>query len=300
MAETLIGIDVGGTKIEGTLVDRFGHVLDTYKVPARSGNACVVEDVVTVARHLSDEALPVGIGIPGRVDTAHGMVWDVVNLGILELPLAEEVSSQLGSDVRVVNDVNAAALGASAALASGDVGNDALEVMAFLNLGTGLAAGVTRYGKLDHGFSGALGEIGHIPVDPNQLPCPCGQRGCLETVGSGKGLRELWPQANPAMPDIIARCEQGDEHAQEVLAKVMHAIGDALQIITQTYDPHIIVIGGGISKTGEPLLQAISKEMTRRASSSHFIETIDIPSRLRLAPSGVPIGAIGAAMSLLS
>lgn len=290
----LIGIDVGGTKIEGVLTDAAGTVLATHRVPARSGEAQVIEDIVTVARAVSDRPLPVGIGIPGQVDSEHGVVRDIVNLGIVSLELAREVSSAFGAPVRVENDVNAAALGAAAVLGeeAQSEGN-----FIFLNFGTGLAAGIVHNGVLEHGASGAIGEIGHVPVDPNQLPCACGQHGCLETVASGGAVTRLWPQADPPMPDILRRADQGDAQAVRVRDMVIHAIGDTVQIVIQAYDPAVIAIGGGMAKTGQPLMDAIAAELNRRAAASHFLQTLDMPARLRLLPADEPVGAIGAALA---
>ena len=290
----LIGIDVGGTKIEGVLTDAAGTVLATHRVPARSGEAQVIEDIVTVARAVSDRPLPVGIGIPGQVDSEHGVVRDIVNLGIVSLELAREVSSAFGAPVRVENDVNAAALGAAAVLGeeAQSEGN-----FIFLNFGTGLAAGIVHNGVLEHGASGAIGEIGHVPVDPNQLPCACGQHGCLETVASGGAVTRLWPQTDPPMPDILRRADQGDAQAVRVRDMVIHAIGDTVQIVIQAYDPAVIAIGGGMAKTGQPLMNAIAAELNRRAAASHFLQTLNMPARLRLLPADKPVGAIGAALA---
>lgn len=293
--ERFIGIDVGGTKIEGVLADGSGEVLGSCRVPARPGGEHVVEDVVHVARELSETPLPVGIGIPGQVDSDAGVVRDIVNLDIVELNLADQVGAALGAPVHVENDVNAAALGA-AALCGGQARPG--QSIVFLNFGTGLAAGVVRDGRIDHGARGALGEIGHIPVDPNQLPCPCGQRGCLETVASGGAVARLWTtDGRPPMPDLIEHAQEGQAQAAHMLGIVTHAMGDVLQIVAQAYDPARILIGGGMAKTGQPLLDVIADELRRRETTCHFLETIDIPSRLALVPPEAPVGAIGAALA---
>lgn len=290
-----IGIDIGGTKIEGVLADPTGAVHATCRISARPGNDLVVEDTVRVARSLTEEPVPVGIGIPGQIDAEHGVVRNVVNLGITELALADEVGARLGAPVRIENDVNAAALGAAAVV--GGERKAGTGTVVFLNLGTGLAAGIVRDGRLDRGSTGAIGEIGHVPVDPNRLPCPCGQRGCLETVACGGAVARLWPSADPAMPDILRRAAQGDPEARRVRDMVLHAIGDALQIVAQAYDPRLILVGGGMARTGAPLFDAIGAEMRRRAEGCPFLTTLDIPSRVRPVPDGAPIGAIGAALA---
>ena len=169
--------------------------------------------------------------------------------------------------------------------------------IAFRNFGTGLAAGIVENGVLMHGYSGAAGEIGHIPVEPHRLKCPCGQYGCLETVCSGASVGRLWPNADPPMPDLIRRAKKREAKAVDVLDMVVRAIGDTIQILAQSVDPRLIILGGGMAKTGEPLVEVITAELRRRESQCRFLETLDLPARLRLAPVGQPVGAIGAAMA---
>ncbi|PWG63617.1 ROK family protein [Bifidobacterium callitrichidarum] len=295
-----VGVDIGGTKIEAVLVDAAGSVAASHRVPARRGAGNVVEDVTALVRTVAGEHLGelagVGIGTPGQVDSEAGTVSHVVNLDIDTLALGPEVGERLGGiPVRVENDVNAAALGA-AQLVPGARGEG---TVVFLNFGTGLAAGVIVDGVLQHGFSGAAGEVGHIPIDPNRFACPCGQRGCLETVCSGASVQRLWPaDGRPAMPDLIERahCEQAD--AVRVLGIVSHAMGDALQIVGQAFDPRVIIVGGGMAKTGEPLLDVMSDELFRREADCPFLKGLHLADRLRLAPVDQPIGALGAALAV--
>ena len=154
-----------------------------------------------------------------------------------------------------------------------------------------------RGGQAEHGYSGSIGEIGHLPIDPNGFECPCGQRGCLETVASGGAVAKLWPSANPPMPDLIRKARQGDGHANDVLAMVAHAMGDTIQIVAQAYDPQRIIIGGGMAKTGDALIEVIQAELSRRAEGCRFLTTLDIASNIRIAAIDQPIGAIGAALA---
>lgn len=292
-----VGIDVGGTKIEAVFVDGTGSVLGNARIPARRGNEAVVEDIVHVARQAAGERFDtvsaIGIGTPGTVDSATGHVDNIVNLGVTSLDMGPEVARRTGVPVHVENDVNAAAVGA-VTLLGGSEGVDG--TIAFLNFGTGLAAGIVQDGVLLHGYSGAAGEIGHIPIEPHRLKCPCGQYGCLETVCSGAAVGRLWPNADPPMPDLIRCARRREAEAVEVLDMVVRAIGDAIQILAQSVDPRLIIVGGGMAKTGEPLVEVITAELRRRESQCRFLESLDLPARLRLAPKGQPVGAIGAAM----
>lgn len=290
-----VGVDVGGTKIEAVLVDASGEIAASDRVPARPGNEAVLDDVTSLVRGVSGghAVEAVGVGIPGQVDAATGRVAHVVNLGIEELELGALAGERLGVPVHVENDVNAAAAGAARALCGGDPSG----TIVCLNFGTGLAAGVVVDGRVFHGFSGAAGEIGHVPVDPNRFVCPCGQRGCLETVCSGASVARLWPtdDGRPAMPDLIARAREGHEDAVRVLGMVTHAIADALQMIGQAYDPRLIVLGGGMAKTGRPLLDVIGEALQAREADCPFLAGLRLRDRLRLAPADMNLGALGAA-----
>ena len=288
-----VGIDIGGTKIEAVLVDERNTVLNTCRIPARPGAQNVLDDVSGTTRRLGGEPVAVGVGLPGQVDSVTGVVRDIVNLDIVKLELGREASKALGIPVQVENDVNAAALGAVALI---DDQVSAGDTVVFLNFGTGLAAGVVRDGHVERGYSGSYGEIGHIPVDPNKFLCNCGQRGCLETVTSGGSVAKLWP-GQPPLPDLIEKTKAGEPRAMEVYGIVQHGLADTIQVVGQAYDPKLIVLGGGMAKTGRPLLDMIVEEMRRREETSHFITSLHLPERLRLAPVEQPIGAIGAALA---
>lgn len=319
-----VGVDIGGTKIEAVAVDAHGAIVADRRIPARRGGDNVVEDVAGLVRDVVADAtggaagcgadstgpgLPgvvasVGIGTPGRVDSATGHVSNIVNLDVDELALGPRVSELLGGvPVTVENDVNAAAVGAANALDDTlDGGGEGAQAgsTVVLNFGTGFAAGILIDGVLQHGAGGACGEIGHIPIDPNRFPCPCGQAGCLETVCSGSAVARLWPvpadSGTAPMPDLITRARAGEPEAGRVLAMVAHAIGDGLQIVVQTVDPDVIILGGGMAKTGTPLVEVVRDEMRRREATCPFLAGLHIGDRLRLAPTDVPLGAYGAAV----
>ena len=154
-----IGVDVGGTKIEAVLVDAMGTVLGSARIPARHGNDAVIEDIVAVAHQAAgerfDEVRAIGIGTPGTVDSASGHVGNIVNLDVVSLDMGPLVSQRSGVPAHVENDVNAAAVGAATVLGGAD---GMAGTIAFLNFGTGLAAGIVENGVLMHGYS-LLGRI---------------------------------------------------------------------------------------------------------------------------------------------
>lgn len=291
-----VGIDIGGTKVEAVLVDPQDNVRNDVRIPARRGNAQVIDDVVSitheVAGDLFDQVATVGIGIPGQVNPETGRVDNVVNLDIDTLELGAEAGKRLGIPVHVENDVNAAAVGAARMVG----GSHPEGTIVFLNFGTGLAAGIVVDGVVQHGFSGAAGEIGHIPIDPNRFPCPCGQSGCLETVCSGASVGRHWPvEGKPPMPDLIECARRGEPDAQRILVMVTHAIVDAVQIVAQSYDPRMIIFGGGMAKTGQPLIDVTLDELRVRERTCPFLTGLHLGERIKLAQLDQPVGALGAA-----
>ncbi len=291
-----IGIDVGGTKIAGVLLaeaadgDARPKLLAERSIPARPGAEQLVDDVVSVVEALTKGA-PAAAGIA---------TIGIANLDIVRVELGGEVARRTGVPTRVENDVNAAALGAASMLPPTDGAGDK-DTVVFLNLGTGLAVGVIRGGELDHGYSNNVGEIGHVPVEPHRWPCACGQRGCLETAASGGAATRLWPQDDPPMPAIIAKAGNpaAPDHAQaaETLDTIVSAIADAIDIAATAIDPRSIIIGGGMAKTGRPLLDCITTELRRREETSRFVASLRLPDRLSLTDPDQPVGAIGAALA---
>jgi predicted NBD/HSP70 family sugar kinase len=237
----------------------------------------------------------VGIGIPGQVDSDSGVIHSAVNLNISEFAVADEATALLHLPVHVENDVNAAALGALTVLRVPTRPNVA---DAFINLGTGLAAGIIRNGRIDHGATGICGEIGHIATEPHHFICPCGQRGCLETVASGSAVERLWPVAHgAAMPDLMTKAQANDTKALEVLNMVVAGVCRAVQITALCVDPATIIIGGGLTRAGQPFFDRITAMLRELASGSTFLASTAIDRRIIAAPAGQPIGAIGAAMA---
>jgi predicted NBD/HSP70 family sugar kinase len=232
----------------------------------------------------------IGVGIPGIVNG--GRVMHAMNLGLDDLDLGTALSGALGRPVRVENDVNAAALGLWKHLGNGS------SSLAYLNLGTGLAAGLVLGGRVWRGFNGTAGEIGHILVDPNGPLGPDGQRGGLETLASGSGLASQWPTDEPhPVRSLLAAAEEGDPEARRIRASLYGAVATAVRILVLTVDVERVVIGGGISNLGDELLDGVrSVFRSWSQNDSPFIASLDLASRISLVPDDVPIAAIGAAL----
>ncbi|GAA3813470.1 NagC family transcriptional regulator [Cellulomonas soli] len=300
-----VGLDVGGTKVQAVLLDEHGGVHDRLRVPTRRGLVGVagsaaeaVDGVLRAAGVASAAVRGVGVGLPGVVDPRRGTVENAVNLGITRRePFATVLQTMLGGlPVLLENDLNAAVLGAAHVLDV--VEGQQVDDLAFLALGTGLAAGLLLHGDLRRGARRAAGEIGHLIYVPGGLPCPCGQRGCLEQYASGSALDAAWPStsARPAPVELFEAAAGGDERALAVRETFVRAVVAAIRVLVLTCDPERIVVGGGVSELGEPLLEAIVAELDRQARTSPFLATTAMTDRIRLVPPGLPVGAVGAAL----
>ena len=166
--------------------------------------------------------------------------------------------------------------------------------MAYLNLGTGLAAGLVLGGELWRGTSGVAGEIGHIPVDPAGPECPCGQRGCLELYASGSAVTRQWPSDDPLpVQALFDAASAGD--AEAVRDRLLRGTADAARMLVLTVDVDDVVIGGGISRVGEPLLAGVRGVIAQWEAASPFLASLGLARRLRLLPVDFPAAAVGAA-----
>lgn len=332
-----VGLDVGGTKVHGVLLDGVPsdgapadsaasptsvplgvpQVLAESRLPTRRGPAGVVETAALVVEELArlagitvDAVATVGVGIPGVVDPVTGEVQHAVNVGVDgPTPLAELLSARLGGvPVHVDNDLNAAAVGAAHLLPSsrparggavGGLGAGPRPAdLAFLALGTGVAAGLVLDGVVRRGATGAAGEIGHVPVVPGGLLCPCGQRGCLERYASGGAIDAAWAGRGPrpAPLELFEAARAGDPEAVQVRDTFAAAVAAAVRILVLTCDVERVVIGGGVSNVGTMLLEAVRRALTDQATESSFLRSRAMADRVELAPVDVPVAAIGAAL----
>lgn len=292
-----VGLDVGGTKIDAVAVTEAGEIAARVRRPTGWGEDAVLESVLGVVAELalSAELSPadvesVGVGIPGLVDADVGRVLHAVNLGVESLDLADRASARLGVPVRVENDVKAAALGA--AVLRGVVGS-----MAYLNLGTGVAAGIVVDGSIWRGSRGTAGEVGHLSVDPAGRRCGCGQRGCIETFCGGGALARAWdrPGSLPVR-DILDAADAGDERALALRADLFHGTAAAVRALVLSADVERVVIGGGLTALGDRLESGVRAALRAGAQASAFMRSLHLDDRIELLPAGSPAAAFGAAL----
>jgi glucokinase len=304
-----IGIDIGGTKVLGGVVDPAGHVLTRERRQTDGRSAAAVEDtIVEMVNDLADryDVAAVGIGAAGFVDASRSVVLFAPHLAWRNEPLREAVMARIGMPVVVDNDANAAALAESRFGAA--VGH---RYVLCVTLGTGVGGALVIDNRVFRGANGMAGEVGHIQVVPDGHRCQCGNRGCLEQYASGNALvreaRELVVAGSPvahtlralAGPDASAltgplvtqAARDGDPLATELLADVGRWLGVGLAGMTAAFDPSCIVVGGGVSEAGDLLLaparEAFSRQLVGRG---YRPEPPLLPAAL-----GADAGFIGAA-----
>jgi glucokinase len=309
-----VGVDIGGTNTDAVVLDDAGAVVHELRLPTGWGDEAVVATATDAVRQLAALAgIPVssfesiGVGIPGAVDAERGLVAHARNLGVAHLDLGARLEAELGAPVRIENDVNAAALGAFHQLRLAQTGS-----MAYLNLGTGLAAGIVLDGKLWRGSRGAAGEIGHILIDPAGPLDDDGQPGALEVMASGSGITAQWMTAAVLEPaggasagtarntvhGMLAAAQAGDPEAERIRSRLFDGVASAVRILVLMLDVDVVVIGGGISTMGDALLDPVRGVIDGWSATSPFIASLELGSRIRLLPPDIPTAAVGAAMSV--
>ncbi len=315
---TTIGLDLGGTKCLGVVVDADGTVLAEHRVATPRGGDAIIDALASVASALRAEttALPgkvvlagVGVGAPGLVDHA-GVLHAGANLpGVTMLPIRAALEERLQVAVRVENDASAAAWGE---FRFG--GARGVQSAILVTQGTGIGGGIIEGGRLLRGAHGFAGEIGHMVVDPSGPPCPCGKRGCWERFASGSALgylarTELREKAgSPEVARLVelaggdleavrgehvtAAAGEGDNAAVELVSTFAWWVALGLANLTELCDPERIVLGGGLAESGEVLLGPT------RASFRELVQASDHrpPVEIVVAELGSRAGAIGAAV----
>ncbi len=292
----LIGIDLGGTAIKAGAVDERGAVLERRSIPTglQDGAAAVLDRMAGLARDLGADA-SVGVGSPGLIDHARGIVLECPNLKVLEnVPLRDELARRLGfanERVFLENDANAAAVG-EGWLGAGRTQRDLLLV----TLGTGVGGGLILDGKLYAGPGGMAGEMGHVCIDPEGPWCGCGRRGCVEQYASAtaakRRARELGLPAE-APGDLeqlaaIARQRPGPE--RDLLVAIGRDLGRGLAVAVTLLDLRCFVVGGGFGAALDVLLPGVRAGIVERSYGQRLATVQILPAEL-----GADAGWIGAA-----
>jgi glucokinase len=281
-----IGIDIGGTKIAGALVTEEGDIVVEEREPTPAGDpGAIVDVVVGMIERLSEsarasgvEVIAAGVAAAGFIDAAQSTVYYAPNINWRNEPFRKRITDRVSIDVTIDNDANAAGW-AEFRFGAGRLVSD----MTMLTIGTGVGGAIVTNDRLLRGGFGSAGEIGHLRVVPDGLPCGCGARGCIEQYGSGRALLRManeiadvggiglalaaTRERNGVLTgtDVGELIAAGDPGALHALRELGHWLGAACASISALLDPQLFVFGGGVAVAGDLLLDPI-----REAYLSHL------------------------------
>ena len=308
-----IGIDVGGTGIQIGIVDEKGTIIEKGAIVTRpeEGYEKMIKDMAdcaleTLAKSGHDliEIRSIGVGVPGIADQKTGVIPFCTNLGWHNVPFREEFQKHIDKPVYIDNDATVAALAESVAGVS--AGSDS-SVM--LTLGTGVGGGIIVHGKIWSGSHGVGSEIGHMILELDGEPCTCGNRGCLERYCSATAIIRMAREAVATHPDsmiltmaggdpakinakiVFDAAAESDPAATKVFRRYISYLAQAIASICNFFDPDVVVLGGGVSKSGDALLVPLREEVPK-----HVIFKTMPMARIEAARLGPDAGIIGAAM----
>ncbi len=297
MGDYSIGVDLGGTNLRIAAVDCDGKLLEKLELGAEVSRGrdfvitemCKAIDTLKQKYHGSGELVGIGIGVPGFIDMAAGMVMESPNLPDWKsFPVRDEIEKRLGAPVILENDANSAAMGEKWLGAAREYDN-----MAMYTLGTGVGGGLVFNGLLWHGMTGMAGELGHFTVYADGHPCGCGSRGCLEQYASATAVVRMAKEAiargnSPELGrlshepvqftsrSIYNLAIQGDAPAKKVFENVGRALGIGIGGMVNALNLPIYVIGGGVSSAWDAFAPAMYEEMRFRSS----IYSLTSPDRI--------------------
>ena len=304
-----VGVDVGGTKVLAIAVDETGRrVGNEARRPTPRGAEALLDvmvGVITEVRASLGEPIDtVGVGVPGLVDRSGRLAVGPNLPGIADVPFRDELRSRLDLPVTVDNDANCATW-AEVRLGAARGADDAF----MITFGTGIGGGVVAGGTLQRGHNGFAGEAGHMVVNPDGIPCPCGRRGCWERYASGSGLGrigreaaesgngdrmiELAGEAELVRGEHVARAaSEGDPGAVEVFRQFAWWAALGIANLVNVLDPEIVVVGGGLVEAGDVVMAPI------RNAFRDLVLAGDERPEVPIVPAclGALAGAIGAAL----
>ena len=291
-----IGIDLGGTKIEGVALAADGRELARKRIatPKSSYRETIkaIEALVAQLEADTGERGTVGIGMPGAISPATGRVKNANSTWLNEMPFDVDIEAALGREVRLANDADCFALSE----ATDGAGAGAPTVFGVI-LGTGVGGGLVIHGRLLNGPNAIAGEWGHNPLPwalPDELPgprCYCGKEGCIESWNSGPAFEaeyELNEKEKLTTHEIVAAAQAGSRPARVALRRYSDRLARALSHVINLIDPHVIVLGGGMSN-----IEAIYDEVPARWGSYVFSDRVD--TKLLRSQHGDASGVRGAA-----
>lgn len=289
------GFDLGGTKIEGVILDENNRVVLRKRIPteADKGYQHVLSQVHSLLSMMVKETglspEKIGIGTPGSTDPATGLLKNCNAQALNKKPFHKDLQETTGLEITMVNDANCFALAETKMGAVPEVeGNP--EVVFGVIMGSGVGGGIVIDGKLINGRKGNSGEWGHSFLDDSGGTCYCGNTGCVETILAGPHLEDYYESLTglrKSLKDIAKLHEAGDEHARTTINRLIHFFGKGLANIVNILDPDVIVLGGGVSN-----LDILYTQGVEEVKKYVFNPTFDTPIvRPRLGDSAGVFGA---------
>ena len=281
MDKKVFGVDIGGTSVKMGLFTSQGDLLSKWEIPTRTednGSNILPDIAASIMKKIESEGLElsdgegIGISVPGPVDD-EGTVHRCVNLGWGVFDIGQEMRKHIDLPVFAGNDANAAALGEA-----WKGGGKGCKDVVVVTLGTGVGGGIIVNGKILSGSSGAGGEIGHIHInDDEEEKCGCGNKGCLEQYGSATGIARLaikrleqddMPSSLRSVSSMNAKevfdaVKEGDKLAIQIAEQFGDILGKGLSIVADVVNPELFVIGGGVSKAGQIVIDFIQKNFVK-------------------------------------
>ena len=307
-----IGIDLGGTNIATGIVDEDGNILHKLSIPTGASRhyTKIVETMANSAIMVCSEAgvdigsiTSIGVGSPGSCDFENGVLLYANNINFKNVPIRTEIQKYIDLPVFLENDANVAALAEYYTLGK------QMKCFIAITLGTGVGGGIILDGHIYSGFNGAAGELGHMVITKDGHPCTCGRKGCWETYASATALVRLTREVMQQNPDStmwqiangdIGRvggktsffaAKQGDKAGQQVVDQYLQYVSVGIANLINIFQPEMLVIGGGVSKEGDYLLDPIKKYIKNETYNSSGMET----TKLGIATLGNDAGIVGAA-----
>lgn len=309
----LIGMDIGGTKTAVLVVDHRLKELGQVTRPTDVGDPLqLLDGIVQTVREALARAgrarapiAALGVAVPGLVDPGQGLVKIAVNLDLESYPLAPALSVELNAPVYLENDVRTAAMGAYQYISA----RKSVRHLAYLSIGTGIAAGVILDGRLFRGANGMAGEIGHVVFEPDGPLCGCGTHGCLEAVAAGPAVARLAQRLAAVRPDestpgslldysarsVYLAAQNGDPLAIEIVGRVSAYYARAIQLLIMSYDVDKVVLGGGVTRAGAAFLEPVLTSLAELRAGSLLGQTMLDDHKISLLPPDYNAGSWGAA-----
>lgn len=294
MTDSLWGIDLGGTKIEGVVLSSDSNIepLCRIRVPTEQqhGYQHIINQIALLVEKMKAEVgttpSKIGFGTPGALNR-QGLLKNSNTTCLNDKPLAVDIANKLGIEVALQNDANCFAL--TEAIFGAARGCDTVFGVI---MGSGVGGGIVVQNKVLRGYQSIAGEWGHNTLEPNGEQCYCGKRGCVETVISGLALERFHRKStgeSKHLPDIVAAAEQGDPGALRTIDYLCENFGRAIAVVINILDPECIVLGGGVSNV--PALYSKGIEAARNHVFNNELATKIVKNQL-----GDSAGVFGAAL----